>query len=55
MFEEKPKPATPTEEAKAYLATKKKKKVDTSEVQKLKKKQTQRNSREPHIGPLGMK
>ena len=34
MFEEKPKPATPTEEAKANLATKKKE-VNTEVVKKL--------------------
>ena len=38
MFEEKPKPVTPPEDAEANLATKKKKKIDITEVKKLKRK-----------------
>ena len=54
MFEEKPKPTAPTEDAQANLATKKKKKksyekIDITEVKKLKKRQIQRNSQQRHI------
>ena len=38
LFDEKPKPTAPAENAEANAAAAKKKKIDTSEVQKLKKK-----------------
>ena len=47
LFDEKSKPTAPAEGAEANSAAVKKNKIDTSEVQKLKKK-TQRNLQRPH-------